>query len=408
MVTAASGERSSVRKLYLLTVTAAAAGRNAYFIVVAWIAVATSQSSSSVALLLGLGSLAELLTSNAGGALADRFDRRIICVVCDFLRILLAPATGLALFRFDPMMVLCASWSAFSIVDRTYLTASQALIPSLVEPTELTPFNSTSYLCMQGGNLIAAVATGMALSAIGREMALLTAGAFFVPSCVGMVAVYRYSLSLWVGGIRGQRVGVYRLDALPVASTLGALKVSASIYALNYVTGMLVSVFASAFVLQELGGDAWQFGALEAAWAAGSIAGCGLLLLPHARRCRQSALIHVAFSGTMLGCFWCFQNLPVALVQLVFLGVSYNVVRILIDVEVQRLVPNEELGRARGKIHTICVAIGLLAYAIIALLGNSILPSSVFASFGATMIAAALGFGLLARNSRIRRSRGQI
>ncbi|NTG05129.1 MFS transporter [Agrobacterium rhizogenes] len=390
--------QSSVRRLYLFCVTSAAAGRNAYFVLAAWIAVDVSQSIGSVATLLGLGSLAELLTSNIGGALVDRLDRRMICASCDLLRLILMVMTGIGFIYADPLIVLYASWIVYTIIDRTYSASLQALIPSIVEPEELPSFNSRCYMGMQAGNLVAALVVGFVLSAVPRQFSPLLASACFVLSLAGMMVIRRQRLFPTTILPEPRSGSFRRLDLLPTTLKLGRLKASAITYALIYAMGMLVSVLGSGYVIHELGGTARQFGYLEAGWAAGSIAGCAVFTVGGDFKRKQSILAHLVIAGLLLSGFWLVQSLVPALIQMMILGLSYNIARVLIDLEVQSTVPDNELGRARSQIHTVCVAIGLLVYGIIAAFGKAVLPSEVFGVFGIVMIAVAVFVGLSGAN----------
>ncbi|MBB3386237.1 MULTISPECIES: MFS transporter [unclassified Rhizobium] len=380
--------RNVACRVYLCCVVTSSAGRNAYFVLTAWIAVDVSHGASVLAILLALGSAAELLTSNVGGALVDRFDRSIVCMSCDLLRLALMVSTGVGLSFVDPLLILYISWTIFAIVDRTHLTALQALIPSIVGPEKLWSFNSASYIGMQAGNLLAAIVTGFALTAKDTDLTPVLPGVCFILSLLAPWAM-RNRWQRSSSQQRSIRDGIRCLDLLPTTSTLRSLKASASIYALIYTMGMLVNVLASAYVIHELDGTAVQFGYLEAGWAFGSIAGCASFLSGH--RCwRQNILVHLGLAGLFLLGFWVVPSFVFALFQMTILGLSYNIARVLIDVQVQSTVPVGMLGRARSQIHTICVAVGLLGYGIIGFLGSAVLPSQILGFFGAVMIAVAL------------------
>ncbi|WP_088676235.1 MFS transporter [Rhizobium sp. R339] len=383
--------RYGLRGIYLSCVLASATGRNVYFVTAAWIATDVSKSASALAILLALGSAAELLTSNAGGVLVDRFDRRLVCIACDLSRLILIFSTGIAFSFGDPLGVLCLSWTIFAFIDRTYSTALQAIIPDIVCRKTLTSFNSASFIAMQVGNLIAAVVTGYSLTAIGMDLTSILPGAFFGLSLLGLLALLaRRPLSRSRRDL--QENSIRRLDLLPTTFVVHPLKAIAVVYALTYAMGMLVSVLGAAYVTRELKGSALEFGYLEAGWALGSIAGCSILLLRRARPRRQSILFQSALAGIVLLGFPVFQNFLSSLVRMLLLGFCYNVTRILIDVRVQSTVSIDMLGRARSQIHTICVSIGLLAYGIIATIGDTIPPSGIFGLFGALMVAVALFF----------------
>lgn len=161
---------------------ASSVGRNAYFVLTAWIAVDIGHRASALAILLALGSAAELLTSNVGGAVVDRFDRSIVCMICDLLRVALMVSTGVGFSFVDPLLILYISWIIFAVIDRTYSTALQAMIPSIVGAEKLESFNSASYVGMQAGNLLAAIVMGAALTAMGMDLVPVLPGACFILS----------------------------------------------------------------------------------------------------------------------------------------------------------------------------------------------------------------------------------
>jgi MFS family permease len=382
---------SSLRKSdlcirYMTAVAASAAGRNAYFIIVAWFAVDLADGPSFIAILLAAGSLAELLTTNLGGMIVDRYERRMICLVCDFLRITLMISTLVGLSMFDPRAVLGISWTLYAIIDRTYLTTLQAVIPTLGPPNHLVRNNSISYINMQAGNLIAAVIAGALLVLVSQSAVWLLPVCCYAVSFVAMSSRNFNGLSNGAGPAR--ITSIVGRDALPTALPSNALRLLAIVYAVMYAMGMLVSVLASTFVLKQLAGRALDFGYLEAAWAAGSILGCVAFWSRAARTPAQAGLLFI--SGCVLSIFLMFGELRLALLQFAVLGVTYNISRLKVDVHVQRLIPLQELGRCRAQIHTICVGVGLLTYGLIAAVGNDAEPKTIFGSFGLLMVATAL------------------
>ncbi|WP_413708584.1 MFS transporter [Rhizobium sp. Rhizsp82] len=371
---------------YMTAVAASAAGRNGYFIIVAYLAVDLADGPSFIAILLAAGSIAEFLTTNLGGMIVDRYERRLICLVCDFLRITLMISTLFGLSTFDPHPVLGISWILYAIIDRTYLTTLQAVIPTLGPSSQLVRNNSISYINMQAGNLIAAVVAGALLILVPQSVVLLLPVCCFVTSFLAMFSgdfsgLYSSAAATKITSIVGR-------DALPTALPSNELRLLAFVYGLMYAMGMLVSVLASTLVLKELAGTALDFGFLEAAWAVGSILGCVVFWAGPARTPEQIGLLLI--SGCLLSIFLMFGYLHLAILQFTVLGVTYNISRLKVDVHIQRLIPLQELGRCRAQVHTICVGVGLLTYGSIAAIGNNAEPKTIFGFFGLLMVATAL------------------
>jgi len=364
----------------MTSVGASATGRNAYFVIVAWMGVDISNGPAFVAILLAAGSVAEFLTTNLGGIIADRYERKLVCLVCDGLRMILMALTILGLCLLNPLAVLTVSWIAYSVIDRTYLTTLQAMIPALAPPDRLARVNSVSYINMQIGNLIAAVAAGLLLTMIPHALSLLLPLCCYVVSFCALSA-RRFKIQKMTPA---PHLRIWDRGIFPTALPPEPLRLIAVVYALIYAMGMLVSVLASALVLSQFRRSALEFGYLEAFWAAGSIVGCLYVFIGGVRLQSQAGLLLI--SGSVLAVFLVIQNLTIAFLQMAVLGIAYNVARIVIDVNIQQVVPIEALGRCRAQLHTVCVALGLLTYAAMATAGNSFPPATVFGFFGLLML----------------------
>ncbi|KAA0689450.1 MFS transporter [Neorhizobium sp. P12A] len=372
-----------LRRRYMTAVAASATGRNAYFVIVAWLEAAFDNGPAWIAVLLALGSIAEFLTANLSGIIADRYERRIVCLICDIARILLMITTMSGMMYLDPVAVLAVSWVVYAVIDRTHTTALQAMIPSMAAPGRLIRTNSLSYMNMQGGNLLAAIAGGLLLALFPNHLAFVLPLGFYALSFWAMLSSQIRSTCHQAPTMH--RPTLWARELLPSALPAGPLRGAAVIYALIYAMGMLVSVLGSALVMKDLKGTALAFGYLEAFWAAGAIAGCAYLMTLTRRS--HSLAAQLAASGCVLAIFLVVQDLNLALLQMTALGITYNISRILIDARVQELVSIDALGRGKSQIHTLCVGFGLLTYSFVAVAGNSVKPSVVFGCFGLLMIA---------------------
>ncbi|QDG94550.1 MFS transporter (plasmid) [Rhizobium sp. NIBRBAC000502774] len=371
---------------YLLCVAASAVGRNIYFIIVAWLMMKYTANPSTVAMLLAAGSCAEFLTTNLGGVVIDRYRPQLTCLVCDGLRILTMIGAIAGMLLGYPIHALIASWILYAVLDRTYLTALQAMIPGIVDTARLLSFNSTSYVWMQVGNFCAALAGGVLLAFTPDSLSLTAPLSCFLLS---------FGSSFARRGTCCKRYGnpepftFLRRELFPGLPQRG-LVLPSIVYAFIYAAGMMVSVLGSALVMGEFERSALAFGFVEAGWAAGSVLGCLWLLFRPATS--KALLWHLLATGLILTNFLVFQNLFAALLQMMGLGVTYNIARILIDVEIQRSFPTSQLGRARSQVHTVCTAVSLVVYGVVALIGNALAPSAIFGWFGLVVLFTAIVF----------------
>ena len=179
-------------------------------------------------------------------------------------------------------------------------------------------------------------------------------------------------------------------------------------YVLIYVMGMLISALISKYVLEDLQGTSLEFGMLEFYWAAGAI--ISMLILTFRRFSKVDGRVTpiiVLLAGVAMTAFYPTRNLDVASALMALLGAGYNLSRVLIDVEIQRLVSSTKLGRAKGWVHLACMGFSLLVYAGLSVSGDALTSSAVFLAFGSGMIAvivAGYGFHLVKNRASSRRS----
>ncbi|WP_412065976.1 MFS transporter [Rhizobium sp. SYY.PMSO] len=383
----------SVRSFFLLSVLFSAAGRNAYYVGAIWILAEAGNSAESIALFLALGSISEFLASAPVGYLVDRFDRTRLCLAGDAIRIAILIITAAVMIKQTPNDTLYVSAVFYAAADRLYLTASSAIIPSITASERLVGFNSLAYAAMQVGNMLAAVITGWLLGATVQTVSFLFAAGTFA---ISMLSMPQVTLRLPNGATHD------RCAPQPCSETSEGEKAArvprflVASYVLIYAMGMLVSALMSKFVLLELGGTAFEFGLLEFSWGAGAMISMLILTLRCFSRAGGSVIPIIVFSsGVAMAALCTTRDLNIACVLVTILGAGYNLSRVLIDVEIQKLIAGAKLGRAKGRMHAICMGFSLTIYAALTAVGDGVGPSTVFLAFGLGMIACIIAGYLL-------------
>ncbi|WP_331842082.1 MFS transporter [Rhizobium leguminosarum] len=368
---------------FLASIFASAVGRNAYQIACAWILVVSGHGSSAVAAFFAFVSITELIASPIAGWMSDRYDRRVLYVTADAVR--LAGASALAaMIMYDPQWAILLSAIVFAASDRVALTASQCMIPSVGNGLNIPTANSLVFFLMQSGSLCAASLTGFLLYVSTPTFTFTAMAVAFALSTICMQFVRR-----------GDAPRHSLAD--PIRSPLhidARLLFLGAVYALLYTGGMLISVVGPSFVFEELRGNAIDFGHLESAWSAGSILGV-LLLIPLVRVAKICVLQLVILALTAL--FFAVLkvlDLPLILVAFAILGVLYNLGRVGGEVMLQSTVPGPTLGRAKGAVHCVGVLLGLILFGIIAAVADDIPPSTIFLTFAAILAAAVIVLSL--------------
>lgn len=369
------GTQTRVMLGFLASTFSAAVGRNGYYIASAWALVEAGYGSAGVATLLAIVSVVEFIASPLAGATADRFDRRRLNVVADVGRFAIMLTTAFSLLYLDVFPTLCLSAVLFSICDRIALTASQAMIPLVTRGADLAASNSNVFFVMQLGSLGSALLAGPLLSGGSPAPAFAALALFFLVS-VG-------SLSSMQLGLVPRRVSRPNGVALIVDRRLYRLFAA---YALLYGSAVLVTVMGSSFIFEEQNGTAADFGHLEAAWSAGSLLGAVLFL--RLTRAVSAPILHLMLLGSTALALMSLIALraPCTLIVFATLGCLYNLGRVSIEVTLQSRVGDSVLGRAKGVMHSLAVALGLLIFSIATVLGDSVFPSTVFFSFGLMLL----------------------
>jgi MFS family permease len=147
---------------------------------------ALTGSAARAGLVLGLGTLAFLLSGPFAGALADRWDRRAAMVWCDAGRALLAGATALAqaLDRLT-MPQLYATAVAAGVLGTLFRAAGAAALPNVVGPGRLPAALGLQQSAAGAVGVVGAPLAGMLYSA-GRVVPFTVDALSFVASAVSL------------------------------------------------------------------------------------------------------------------------------------------------------------------------------------------------------------------------------
>ncbi|MER8788330.1 MFS transporter [Mesorhizobium sp. M0983] len=360
---------------FLASTLSAAVARNGYYIASAWILVDRGYGTAGVATFLAIVSVVEFIASPLAGVAADRFDRRCLNVAADLSRFLVMLATACALLCMDVFLIICLSAALFSFCDRVALTSSQSLIPVIADGRNLVATNSAVFFVMQVGNLGAALLAGPLLHERSPALPFTVLAAFFLFSagCLTMMRLEPVSRDV-------------RIAKIPAAEIDPSLRRLIVVYALLYTSAVLVSVMGSSFVFQELKGTAVDFGYLEAAWSAGSLIGAvSLFRIERAMSTHARHLMLLGLTALVLMALTSLRT-PWTVVLFAALGFLYNLGRVSVEVTLQSHVSIYLLGRAKGIMHSVAVALGLLVFGIAAAVGDRAFPSTIFCSFGVVLL----------------------
>jgi MFS family permease len=228
-----------------------------------------------------------LLLSLPAGAIVDRSDRRTVLLAANMVRaVILTLSAFLALVGVGSIALLYLVAFGAGVAETFYATASSAIVPQLVDRTQLDRANALQQIADQATNQFAGPALGGVLTGLGVGLALGGPAAVWIVATAMLVALN--------GSFRARRRGdVAQVASLRAAMVIGLRFLAGSVALRSVCLCAAVTNFASAaaaavFVVYAVGaGSALGlrpavFGLLMAASAVGTVLG-SLLIRPATR-----------------------------------------------------------------------------------------------------------------------------
>ena len=316
------------------------------------VAASTGQALAVAALLL-VGELLPSLLGPVSGAVADRFDRRRVMIVCELAAAGLMVVIALTL---PPLPVLLLLVGIRAVVGQVFLPASRAGVPALVARHDLATANSTLGFGTNGAEALGPLVAAATLPLAGVPGALVVDAASSVVAAVliARLPALRPTPDRAAATLLEQAgEGVAYLWREPVLRII-ALGFCAVVLA-NGVDDIALLVLAR----DELHAGASTTALLLGAVGIGLLVGYALLARG-ARRASMTLILIAGFAISSIG------NLLTGLAGAVAVAFALQTVRGLgiaaMDVAsttlLQRLVPDRLLGRVFGNLYS---AIGIAA-----------------------------------------------
>lgn len=308
--------------------------------------------------------------------LADRYPRKLVLIGSDLIRAVLMVLAGLTIYLDGPAPVVYLIVTLATVVGTVFRPAQAALLPSLARtPSELTAANVASSTFESVGSFAGPALGGLLLASTNAETVFLFNGLTFVWSAA-LVAAIRSSDSesreqaRRRGGLLGAEMsaGLREIFGNRDLRTLCGLYTGQTLVA----GALSVLVVVSSLELLDMG-DA-GVGYLNAALGVGGLIG-GFVALIAASGGRLAAVFGIGV---------CLYSLPLvlvglapsvvsALIALSIIGLGNSLVDVNALTIMQRIVPDEVLGRALGALQGMLlgsIGVGaLLAPALIHVVG---------------------------------------
>jgi MFS family permease len=283
--------------------------------------------------------------------LADRYPRKLVLIGSDLIRAALMVLAGLTIYLDGPAPVVYLIVTLATVVGTVFRPAQAALLPSLARtPSELTAANVASSTFESVGSFAGPALGGLLLAATNAETVFLFNGLTFVWSAA-LVAAIRSSdsRSREQARRRGGLLGAEMSAGLREIFGNRDLRTLCGLYTgQTFVAGALsVLVVVSSLELLEMG-DA-GVGYLNAALGVGGLIG-GFVALIAAAGGRLAVVfgVGVCLYSVPLVVVGLAPSVLSALIALSIIGLGNSLVDVNALTIMQRIVPDEVLGRALG------------------------------------------------------------
>ena len=299
--------------------------------------------------------------------LADRYPRERVMAASDGARALLSLGVAGAVAMDAPAGVVLVLLALISLATSVFEPARAAIVPSLVDRAELlaasnavsSAVNSTAYFLGPAIGAFLLAVSSVEVTFLFTALALFWSGAFALtlrPRVSEEPAAAAGAPGGWLDDVR-EGVRVVREDA--------GLMLLVGLFGVQTLIAGALSVFTVVIALELLdAGTAWV-GILDAAAGVGALAGVALV-----NRLTRDRLSNGVIAGLLL---WGLPLLLIALVDtraaaiaaLLLIGIGDTSIDVASYTLVQRLVPEQLLGRVFGVVETVVIA-GLAVGALIA------------------------------------------
>lgn len=300
-----------------------------------------------------------ILVSPLAGVLVDRLDRKQILVASDLARVPLLVAL-LAVQSPAELWILYLAVFLEASLGQFFLPAKGALIPQLVDETQLTTANALNGLNTNLGRLIGSALAGVTLAAWGLAgIALLDAASYAISGLL-IVGISMRRERQSVPPMEAPRAVFW--DELQAGLVIvGRQRIVRGLFIVFGVVNLADSITALLFVIwvqDILGAGAPALGWLLAVGAAGGMLG-GIVVARLSRIIAPTRLVALGAAGVGI-CFLLQFHLPVLAVALV-LQLLLGLPLLCMNVSGETLLQQEVADAFRGRVLAVFYAlVGLL------------------------------------------------
>lgn len=386
-----------------------------YNMAIGWYILTITNSAVEMSMYMALGTIIYVFAGPLGGVIADRMDRKKLIVWMDFIRGIVVSLIGLLMyFNVQSIWLFYVASVVLSICGAVFVPASNAIIPNIVKDSDLTKANSMGASVQGVSSIVGLIAGGILYAILGiKNIFILNAISYII---CGILELF-ISIQVIEKPLADKPVKKHFIKEL--IETYVFIKSKKGFYILmwfgtliNFILVPLFAIFVPYIFNQILKVSTIQYSYVGVASALGFILGAALVsFLPPRDK------INLYFRGGMAGfCILLFSlylgircyygniisgNVLIILIVIIFLllGISNSIMNIPVSVVMQRIIPNEMLGRTSALVNTLIMCsmpLGIIIGGIV----TDLLPMQTLVLINAAIIFLATIFLYLQKDIR--------
>jgi MFS family permease len=332
--------------------------------------------ATAVALAALVQGLPAGLLAPIAGVLADRRSRRDVMTATTLGRAIALVVTAAAVYAGAPLAVVIGLGGLFTVIGVPHKPAQAALLPTIAEtPRQLAAANAVWNAIDSAGFLVGSLLGGLLIAGPGAKAAFAAMAAVFVLATVLLLRIERDPVPehrRQEEDTTPMREAV--LGFREIASNSGTRLLVLMLTAAALIEGALdVLVVVIALEVLSLGDSG--VGVMNAAWGLGGLVGGVATLTLLARgRLAEGLVAGGVIVGGSLAAVAAIPVPAVAALLLASVGIGFALVEVSGSTLLQRLTPDEVLGRVFAAVESsfhIAAAVGaMIAPAVVSLFGN--------------------------------------
>jgi DHA3 family macrolide efflux protein-like MFS transporter len=366
-------------------------GDRIHQVALTWWTLATTGSLALTGAMLIATTLPAVLLGPVAGAVADRWPRKRLMIVCDLLRgvVVMGLAALFWTHTLTPGVMLVAS--AFLATFTAFFTpAAMALVPSLVKESDVLRATAWMEGSLQGMGILGPALGGVLVALGGAGGAFAANGVSFIVSAGLLLTVSMpKSIAMPINeSFTASMAGGFRLLGRDKAVG-GAL---AGFAAVNLFTTPVL-LFMPYFAKDVFHTGATGLGALEAALGAGMVLAAVIWAhAPDIKRRFPLVVGWLAGVGLMVLAMGLWPRYDVHLAALALAGLFMGSVNVVMLAFFQARVPPAELGRFFGVMTSLTMGLVPIAFGGYGLLASIVSPASLLVGNGLAILLVSLAF----------------